>query len=1029
MKLPIRQVTDTETPQPFLFWNVWTRSLRISYWLLLACLGVAIALYVTAYFTSSSWSLPVEVKTDLQPRKHTLSEVNAGMFNIPIEGEIFVPAQSYQLTAQGFTFHTWVYQLYGGILAFCAVLFLSIFTRLKSLWYAVGMTCFIVFLSALQLDNLALLGGNNMLLLLTLLAYIGLTFSLQSFAREWSWHSHFLIIAGFSAVWWGYFLSVTPLLKPYIFLTSGVLMIPVLLTLVFITMTAQDIPHIIFHLIVKYNRQGTKNNIVHISLITCVYLLHLFLYYFDTTNYLRIGLTFIDTHWLLLISTILGIWGYKKRANLTSSLWDFAPSGAFIYIGMAIIAFATIGFAHATSQDTLLWVFRDFTLYAYIGFGIIFLIYVILNFNEPIREGFEVDKITYEGKLVPFNITRYFGFAITLMFYVAGQQYMYYQIVASYYNGMGDAYSVFKERNLSKFNYLQAKAFDHWNHHTNYALAYIAAQEDNISEQVAYLQTALKREPLPQTYLQLSQTFLDKEQPMHALFMLQEGAKRFPKNAYLNNNLGLRYKENSVLDSAFYHLEKAKYYAKDEAPQNNFWAILAEKKTKDARIDKLPPVDGEAQNLIGRANKLTLFSRYGEYLTLAPLSQAGKVQMTKDFNQRLAYSYNYALNRLGHTDEEVPRLLKDLEKADQSGQNTDRTRFISACYEYYRGNTDAGIQTLAGSPSIGNNAYHNTILGLWLMEQKAYPLADFYLEKSIKLGNEREGKFYRALVLSEVGKFKEAADLWKEVAEFAPNPQTKERDKELSKWAKRIINVLADDSKVEDDNDRYNLIHYKRTFIPLKVLRTFYDEMQDKHLKAKAGCDLIDLLLNKGDLAKAMDIGLTLPASADLPANTASEMNHAKLRILARQQKFDELASQMDKVRLNALHKRSLPFFRGQIAEDKKDAKTAEKEYLQATLTLPYNEDIIVQIARFFQNKLQNPEKAYQVLVEAVRSNPAALGLQQAYAQQCLIMGLENYGDSALEEIKKLSSPEDYQAYQKIYETQKEQIRQARKGE
>ena len=49
-------------------------------------------------------------------------------------------------------------------------------------------------------------------------------------------------------------------------------------------------------------------------------------------------------------------------------------------------------------------------------------------------------------------------------------------------------------------------------------------------------------------------------------------------------------------------------------------------------------------------------------------------------------------------------------------------------------------------------------------------------------------------------------------------------------------------------------------------------------------------------------------------------------------------------------------------------------------------------------------------------------------AQQCLIIGLENYGDIALDELKKISPPEEYDAYKKIYEEQKIQIRQAREG-
>ncbi|TAE09978.1 MAG: hypothetical protein EAZ95_15320 [Bacteroidetes bacterium] len=1013
-----------------LFWHTWSRSLRLSYWLLLLCFVASVGFYITAYWVGSAWSVPVGVSTELQPNKHTIAEVNAGMFNIPIEGEIFLPEQKYQLSAQGFNFPVWFYNLFGGILAFCAVLLLSVFTRLKSLWYALGMTCFILFLSALQLDNLLVFkSGSNYLLLFTLLSYIVLTFLLQSFAKDWAWHWHFLIIGAFTAGWIAYCFHASPLRNPAVFLVNYSIVIPVLLTMIFITMTAHDIPHALYHLIVKYNKQGGSSNLGHIIFMIGLYLLHLVFYYFDVNNFLRFGLTFLDTHWLLLLGAVLGIWGYKKRESLIGFILPFEPTGAFLYVAMAIISFSTIGFAHLTSQDSLLWVFRDFTLYAYIGFGLIFLAYVLLNFSEPIRDGLEVEKVTYEGKLVSYNITRYFGFLVILMFFAADKQYMYQQILAGYYNTVGDIYYMHDQRLTAKINYQQAYSNDFLNHHANYALADIMAKEENTSEQIAFLRNALKREPLPETYLKISQVLAEKEQPFHALFALKEGLVRFPKSPILHNNLALYYKEKKVLDSAFYHLERAKLFSKDDISQNNLWAILAERKTSNPELLKLPAVQNEASNVVGRANKLALFARYGEVLNLQPLNAVGKATLDNDLNQRVAYTYNYGLNRLGENDEQVGKLLNALEKADKNGLNLWRVRFLNACYEYYRGNTDAGIQALASLPTLEKDSYHNTVLGLWLLEQKAFQLADYYFERAVALGNKHEGKFYRAIALSEMGNFAEAAVLWQELANPAPREGKKEVSKEdqaLAGWAVKILQVLADDAKIEDDNDRYNFLHYKLKIAPLKALQEIYAQMTDKKLKAKAGSEMIEMLLAKRELAKAIDLATTLPEAKDLPEAIVSEINYAKLRIMATQQRFADLENELRQPKLNKQHRRHISFFRAQIAEDKKDLKTAEKYYLQATLATPYNEGVIIEVARFFQNKAQNSDKAYRVLTEAVRANANSVALLQAYCQQSLIVGLENYGDDGLEQLQKITSPEEYNAFKEVYEKEKEKIKQAR---
>jgi hypothetical protein len=1014
-----------------LFWHTWSRDLRISYWLLLLCLVASIGIYITSYWIGSSWAIPVEVQTNVQPSKHTLSEMSIGMFNIPIEGEMFLPAQTYKPKTDGFNLPIWIYNAYGIVLAFCATLLLSVFTRLKSLWYALGMTCFTLFLSAMQLDNLLLMKGGNILLLCVLLGYIGVTFCLHSFAHKWAWHWHFLIIGVFTTGVLSYFVMATPVRFPAMFLVNYSIVIPVLLTLIFISMTAHDIPHLLFHLIVKYNRQGGASNLGHIMIMSGLYILYLLFHYFDTTNFLRVGMLFLDTKWLLLISAILGIWGYKKRETLIANILPFAPTGAFLYIALAIISFSTISFAQLTSHDALMWVFRDFTLYAYISFSAIFVLYVLLNFNEPIRDGLEVEKVTYEGKLISYNIARYFGLLGIVMFFSAGKQYLYYQTLTTYYNAVGDVYYMQKESVQAKLYYQKAYYNDYINHHSNYALADLMAQENNVSEQMAHLLNAVKREPLPETYLKISHLLMTQEQPFHAIFNLKEGLEKFPKSAILHNNLALRYKEKNVLDSAFYHLERAKLFAKDDVPQNNLWAILAERKTDNPNLSKLPAIDNEPNNLIGRANKLALFARYGEVLPLKPLDKVGKATLAKDMAQNLAYSYNYGLNRLGENDEEVLNLLKSLEKVDKNGENMWRVQFLKACYEYYRGNTHAGIQLLTGLPILAKEPYHNTILGLWLMEQGAFQLADDYLEQAIKLGNKHEGKFYRAITLSEMGNFADASVFWKEVASPTPREGAKEvskEDKELAVWAGKILQVLADDVKIEDDNDRYNFIHYRRKRVSIKILQDMYAQMTDTKLKAKAGCDLIMTLLSKGELAKAIDLAMTLPEGKGLPESILSEMNLAKLSIMAKQQRFKDLEEQLNQAKLSKLHKRYLPYFRAQIAEDKQDLKNADKYYMQATLATPFNEDMIVSIARFYQNKLQNSDKAYMVLVEAVHTNPTSVALWQAYSQQSLIVGLENYADDALEQLQKLLSTEEYNNFKQVYEKEKARIKEAREG-
>jgi Flp pilus assembly protein TadD len=998
-----------------MFWREWQTSRQVVYYFLLILWGLSLLAYVFFYFWGTDWVMPYQTQTVLNATKHIINEINIGIFTIPIEGEMFWFEEKF--TADLLTLPSWIFNLYGSVLVVVWVVLLSAVTHLPRMGYFAGMTVFIFFLSTLHLDYLGVVHSTqNMVLIISLLAYGSISFLYQSYLRTAPFLQRVLVF-GILTLGLGFWIfSQSQVRLPVFYLVNYGLLLPIVLTLVFITMISHDIPYTFFHLITANNPEAGRNNLLHFSIFTGVYLLNILLLYFDYTGYWRAGLLYLDIYWLLVIAAGLGIWGFRKRNVLIVRILPFSPYGAYIYLSLAIIAFSTFAFGLATAHDALVEALRDFAMFSFMAFGLVFYLYIILNFNDLLQDNLPVHKIVYEARTLPYNTLRYFGFIVILGLVMQNQQMVYYQARSAYYSGVGDAYYANRDFKLAKLNYEIAKANDRLSLRANYGLASVAHLEQKADEEAFFLKDAFRRSANPQAYLRLADLYEANERGFDALFQLRAAFQRKPHNPLINNNLALLYAQNKVSDSTIYHLEQADKYAGSlTAPQNNLLGYLADKAKAGKQIESLPELKSATSNLTGKVNQLAIYNKYKTNLAL-PVSTIQIKAEEPDF----AYMYNFALNKIGNTDTVANALIKKFVKADKNLKFSDKTRFVEACYEYYRGNVEAGIQLLAGIPSIEREPYYNTVLGLWFLEQNNFGNAQSYFKKSIELGNQL-AHFYQAIAQSEAGDFGNATQSWLEVAQQKAQPQ------ENLAIAAKMLRVLGDSVKLEDDTDRYNLIHYKKRLVPADYLEDIYNEIKNINLKTKAAADLINYFIDNKDVARANNLYQTLRANEpSVPVAARSEINHAYLRLMLAAGENRKVLTEIDNLQLLNYHQNKKAFFRAVALRNLGDYKNAETYFAQAILATPFEESVIIEAADFYQRQKRNAEKAYQILVNGVRGNAFSLPMYKAYTLQCLEIGLDNYGDTALEEIRKNADAKEFEAFAKIYTERKKLLLQKR---
>ena len=994
-----------------LFWKDWPSIPKYLYSFLLLVFVTLTLAYGYAYYQEgrliSSWT--VDQQLDLTKTK--LDEVHIGMFSIPIEGQLYLNYANYE--AGIFKLPLWVYTIYGIILILVSSFLLSIISTLRSLWFAIGMTLFIFYLSVLNLDYVIFLGSyTQVFLIISLVVYIAVGYYLHAFQKNlslgWRVCIFSLVTLGLGSL---LFLN-SHVNNPTIFLVNYGAWVPLIITLLFITISAQDIVRSFFYLISNYNPQGGRSNLVHFTVITFFYLANLLLIFLKERAIFEIDIYYLDVYWLLAIGSILGIWGYQKRQVLIQRILPFDYQAAFGYICLAILSLATITFYMFTANDAMTDVFKDFILFSYIGYGLTFYIYIMINFSNLIDNQANVNAFLYEGKVIPMSTLRYFGLIVILGFFLNVKQMLYYQGVSGYYNGLADIYYHHKDYKMANLYYTHGKYNDYLNHRSNFALASLAQFEEDKEEEFKHLKIAIRRQPSEFAYIRMGQLLLENDKKFDALFTLREGLGKFPQSHFLLNNLASLYKINDITDSTLFYLEKAAQYSNSNIIQNNIWAYLAEKTVVDDSIQAIQELDLNAQDLYGKINALAYFTKNKKTIDW---ENSDASNFTEINAEQFAFLQNYTLNHIGAKSPQVDSLLSEFSHKDSLGFFSHEAQFIQACYQYYHGQVYTGIQSLASIPILPTHGYYNTVLGLWLLEQKAFAGAITYFDKAIKLKNTL-APFYKAIALSEAHQFDEAIPLWAKLT------QKDEQNPEVAQFAQRILRVFQDSLELNDDVDKYNFLHYKKHIISKKTQIDVYNSITDPNYRVRAGVEMAQYYMSIDSLILAGQYVENVNAiKVDNPF-VASEQNLVNLQMALRGGLYEEMLQQIDQVKLLHLHQNQLPIIRARAYEILEKEKESEQYYLEALESTPFDEETILNSAAFFQEVKKDNQKAYDILVNSVRSNPFSLKIYKAYALIALKVGLSYYGDDALEDIRKLTHEEDYQNFVKEYKKQKEEL-------
>ncbi len=597
--------------------------------------------------------------------------------------------------------------------------------RLRSLWFMCGIATLGAILLSFRLE----VTFNQLNKLPFFISFFAI--SLVSYLYN-SWISKNSIertlpvfVLLFSAFIWAvskYALAPLPLLQ----ISNYSLSVGLVFTFLFIFFISHELIALILS-VVSTTSLGTKSTFSQFLVASSIYLLNTGLIYLENSNRIDLSNAVIDPLWLLLLSLIAGLWGFKSYCSQTQ-IFSFIQSGGWIYAGGGFITLSTVGYLYATDNNPMIELLSDFISISHLVMGIVFLGYILLNFIQPLRQNLAVYKVLYKPPFVRLILARTVAIFGIFILFVFKNYYSLNQYLAGHYNALGDYALATNDLFVAETYYKKSIAYDVYNHKGNYSLASLAQSQGDFTAAGFYFNQAVKKQPTPFAYVGLSESLLRANLYFDAVNSLKNGLLTFPKNSQLATNLSQQFDKSSIVDSTFLYADRAYINCSGcDVEAANLLAFWLEN-AKINRLDSILQQFESHSSVSVLANKAAI----GKKLNFTTKPKNTDLLENKALNvSQFALLYNNGTNRNNQLFLHDSTLNKLINQPENSGYFSDLT-FVKAKQQYFFGDKRIAFQQLQylTRSQVDVTTPYDLTLASWYLNEGLYDEALNFLAKA-----------------------------------------------------------------------------------------------------------------------------------------------------------------------------------------------------------------------------------------------------------------------------------------------------------
>jgi hypothetical protein len=972
------------------FWKLWPARYQAVWYSLSALfiLGIiAVAVfYVQGMDTIASWQKFQEQKV-IDTIAHAFK---IGPFQLSIPSESFVIMEWFSGSEIHHNFiSTYIFLL---VFAVAVSVLISVISTLDNFWYFAGMSLFIVFIIALRFDVLMLFGISSQAVAIgVMLLYI-----LPSFYFRFVRPAADILVRIIT------FASLTAILSIVIAIFSkvdypGLHMLitgytpALILTVLFIIMVAHEV---LVAFVYITNQGNSGNNVKHFALISFLYLAYVTISCLHEIGVVNWNIIYINPLLLLLVSAILGVWGFRLRENLYENFFTYDPIGGIFYIALACICAATIAQFTGNHNDATMRVIRQSIFFTHTGFGIIFLLYFFSNFLAMLAANLQVYRILYKPNRMPYFTFRFAGIIASLafLFYSNWHDFVGHGM-GGFYNYAGDLHMLQNSERSARSFYELSKTRSFQSNRANYELGVI--KTSSLAFEAAAHNYEMANAKNPNEYSLVNEAdlnFWDSDY-FTAIKDFKSAMKRMPSSAVISNNLGYAYAKIHSLDSASLHLSNARKNDVTKSSAEANFIALAATELIPISTDSVVAYFNSSSPAV-HANAYGLATLFGQRLKINadPLSDAP----LDLYSATLLNNYiNYNIQSLDSVF--IGKALKIASDTLNISYREQLKTTIAIAY-YQQGNVRKAFEILGELTYLTQNLQgkYNYIIGLMAMEQRAPKIAVGYFTNA-DVSDYKHAKFYKAIALTEAGQAMEAELAWDSLL-----IKDNEAVKVLARQLINILQVPYTRAATLPDAEKYQFCRYRLGLRDTTFLNSLLPTFSNTNYQAQVLLDF-SKKFHSADMMKPAVKFLTRVNGLKLTdENLYNEFRLFELELLAAQGDVRGLATRMPDVanRIEKLHKL---YYDALVANANGDKKTAERNFDILGKFNPFFEDGTIAAADFYR-KQNNLKQSYDILVNGIYTNSTSLKLLKAYAAEAARQGFDEYALSAGERIKEMEA-------------------------
>lgn len=868
-------------------------------------------------------------------------------------------------------------------LSFAALL--AIVSTLPRFSFYIGSLIAAFLLALMQWDTLNLTGPENPYAGAgVIVSVMGVLFLFQFYQTSASFLQRFLTFIGLFGLVGVVIVVASPLIDPLRLLAANTLNTALIITLAFIILIAHQLMASFVSLATASSR---TNALKQYFLLATIYLLNLWLAYGNRIRWIDWDYT-IPAFALLAVSAALTVWTIRQRMPFYEQV--FANEGllALFVLALSTAGLSTYGYFLAAANDVALLSLNDIILYAHLGFGMMFLIYLVANFLGVFEQGLAVDKVLYKPTYMPYFTFRFAGIIAMLAFVLYNNWASHINhFTSAYYTALGDVHYDQPTGRAHTF-YRRAHAYAPYNQYAATMLAGMEADAQNFGKQKNYSIDANRFQPTEFTFLNADQVYLQEENAYAEIRLLRRAKNTLPASGPIHNNLGLALARANLDDSAAYYFQLSR---KDHRTRHsatlNLLALQAKGKNVWNADSIQNAIAGETPAI--QSNAIALLNHQGTPATLG-------IALPPDSSLNLfsaTLAANYLTNQSNRIDSSFVNTCIALARMPYNlpYRHIILPAAASACYA--SGRVNLAVQLLQETIFLGMHVgEHNYTLGLMAMHQDKYQEAIGYFVYALQ-HRSTPASLANAVALAEAGRINEAIVAWDTLSQAKDTTRYA-----LAESMKRVLAAPEDWFPGLSETEKLYYALYRVPLTDSSLFQRLVRQIKDEDLRAKAYLNRARqyFRIDENTLAAREFhhlVGLHLRDT-----ELFAEIKYFELRLLAQEGRLDEIQKLINQGILFGPYRESERIY----YEALQLAKSGDQDGAGARLAWLarnnwYFDEGIVSAANFHREDVR---LSYQFLSEALQVNPHSVRILKAYIPVALARGYDQYAFDALQTLQ-----------------------------